>query len=256
MRRAAVLLLGLVVIGALASAQELYAFYYSRSPGRDMELNLMNTTSSQVQYEIRAYDAWGNQVWETTGDLAPKDAAFYLLSEQIPEDASHWGVLTVVATERLVIAPEYYVNGQPMAFDLVISSVSPVQEGSAYQLTLYHSEVTESGTGLVILNPWDQEVSGRLGIYRSDGSILGTTSFTLKPHESTFLNLVLLVGQGTRNWGLVEVATNDRSIVAAIIRVVGGAMQVKNVTQAQLVAAISPTEQPAPEVETPPRKED
>jgi len=37
---------------------------------------------------------------------------------------------------------------------------------------------------------------------------------------------------------------------------VGGAMQVKNVTQAQLVAAISPTEQPAPEVETPPRKED
>jgi len=238
----------------MVQAQQLYAFYYSRSPGRDVEINLLNTTSEPTQYQVHAYDVWGNQIWEATGDLAAKDATFYLLSEQIAEDAANWGVLTVTSAERLVIAPEYFVNGQAVAFDIINRAVSGTTAGSAYQLVLYHTEVAESNVGLIVMNPWDQEVSGRLVIYRSDGSPLGQAELKLTAYEAKFFNIAQLVGQGSRNWGVVEVVVNQRPVVAASTRLMGGGIQIKNVTEAWTVEEVSPTGTPG--VVTPPKKED
>ena len=161
----------------------------------------------------------------------------------------------MVSTERLVIALDYYVNGEPAAFDLITRAVPDSQTGSTYQLVLYHTEVTELGTALILTNPWDQEVSGQLVIYKSDGSRLGVTDLTFSPYEAKFVNLGQLVGQGSRNWGVLEVVTQDRSIVAACVRVMGGAMQVENVAEAWTVEAAQPVVTP-PGPETPPKKED
>ena len=62
----------LVIIGVVfaGSAQHMYVVYYSRSPQQDLEVSILNASSSEAGYRIDAYDAHGTLSWQQTGQLA------------------------------------------------------------------------------------------------------------------------------------------------------------------------------------------
>jgi len=226
-----------------AGAQHFYACFYSRSAGQDLELNLLNVSTAPSEYQVRVYDAWGDLLWEVQGQLNPFDAAFYRLGKAVEEGDTNWGVVSVVSQERLVLGLEYSIRGQVHSIDIVDQEVAGIQTGSSYLTAAYHTNITDALTSVVVMNPWDQEITGHLVVYKSDGSSLYDADLSLSAHESTSLNLAQLVGHGSRHWGLVEVITQNGGVVLACKYLKGHVLQVENVIGSE----VSPGEgTPAP----------
>jgi hypothetical protein len=227
-----VLLLGLLVFGMLVYAQHSYAFFYSRAAGQDLEITLLNTAAAQTAYLINAYDAWGTPLWKQSGSLAPHDAAFYLMSANVPEGDVNWGVVTVTSQERLILGLEYLLRGQLHSIDIVSQEVITPESEMSYQIGAYHTQASEAFTSLLVMNPLDQTAAGRLVVYKNDGALVYESEITLAVHESNSYNLAQFVGQGSKLWGFVEVVTEEGSVVVACKYLKEGILQVVNVAHA------------------------
>ncbi|MCR4392535.1 MAG: hypothetical protein NUV94_07225 [Candidatus Acetothermia bacterium] len=247
MRKIVILIVGLVFVGALAWGQHFYAVHYSRAGGQDLEISLCNTTGKDSSYTIRAYDPWGKPLWEATGVLRPHNAAFHLIGNQVPEKETNWGVLVVDSQEPLVLGLEYSAKGRLHSVDIVSTVVPAREAGTAFQVAGYYSQVPDSFMALAVMNPWDQAVSGRLVVYKSDGSVAYQGDISLAAYESNSYSLAKLVGEDVTLWGLVEVVTDGAPVVMAAKLLIGGVLQVKNV-----IGALRVVVQPA--APTPPRK--
>jgi len=254
MKRGLLVLLGFLALGVLGLGQHVYVFYYSRSSGQDAEVNLLNISTKPSNYKLQIYDAWGKLLWEKEGDLAPKDATFQTLSKNIPEDAGNWGIALVTSSEPMVIGVEYFLNQESVTVDLITWEF-PTQGESVYWAGIYHTEVAGTSTGLILMNPSGQEVTGQLVIYKSDGSVASQGSFTLSPFEAKFYNLLQIVESSTRMWGLLEVFSQGSPIAIACKYFRDNLMRVKNVPGQFLQQVTEQPNQPQP-VTPGPQKED
>ncbi|MFC2105448.1 hypothetical protein ACFLS5_01755 [Candidatus Bipolaricaulota bacterium] len=225
-----------VSASSFAADQSIYAFFYSRSSGQDAEINLVNTTAETSEYVVRAYDAWGALLWEKAASLAPYDAAFYVLGEVIPEGDSNWGVVVVISQQALVIAGEYSIQGLLHSIDVISQPLAIPEAATGYINSVYHTEASDGATSLFVLNPWSQEIAGRLTVYKSDGTPAFSTEVILAAHESNSYNLAQLVGQDTRSWGLAEVTTSGGSVVIACKYFRSGILRVENNAQNRPIA--------------------
>jgi len=224
--------------GLAVSAQHVYAVYYSRSPGQDLEVNLINATASDNTYEITAFDVLGSTSWEATAQLAPSDATFYLLSEYLPEAAAQWGVLLIVSASELVLGLEYSFQGQLYAVEIVTDEVVIPSEETAYSLVAYHTAVSDAVTAAILMNPFLVDASGRLIVRGADGSILHQADVSLSPRASDILNLAEIVGQGARNWGAVELEIDEGMMILACKYFKSGIIQVANVSTARPAGSV------------------
>ena len=241
------------LLGGLANAQSLYAFFYSRAAGQDLEINLLNPAATQTNYLINAYDAWGNAVWEETGTLAAKDASFYTISDAIPEADSNWGVIVVASQERLMIGLEYSLKGRLHSVDMIGHALLVPEAGTSYQIGAYHTEVSDAVTSLVVMNPWAVETTGQLVVYGNDGAAIYQAELTLSPYESNAYNLAELAGQSSKTWGVAEVTINQASVVLACKYFKDGLLQVENFAEVWPVTVAPTSSTPG---ESTPDKED
>lgn len=252
MRRWYLLVLGLLVVMLFASGQHRYAFHYSRAAGQDLEINLCNTAAKESSYTIQIYDPWGKLLWEGNGTLQPYDAVYYLVSNCVPEEKeTNWGVVIVDSQEPLVLGLEYYVKGAVHSVDVVDTEIPAPEAKAVFRTVSYYSQIPQAFTAIVLMNPWNQAVSGRLVVYQSDGSIANQMDFTLKAYEANSYSLAKLVGEGSKLWGLVEVLTNDGPVVLTCKFVISGIVHVQNMVGAQRVGTSAPSTTTPP----PPKKE-
>lgn len=230
MRRLCALTLALLVMGIAASGQHFYAFYYDRSGGQDLEINLLNTMPDPAQITLRAYDAYGKPLWTASDTLAGYTGGFVQLSRYIPEAAEHWGVVTVESGERLVIALEYLVDGERASVDHVSQEVPELTADEPYWLGAYYSQVGDASTGLVVMNPWNEAVACAITVYRQDGRVVYEAELFLNPHESEYYSLEKIIGHGPYLWGLVDIRMVGKAVVAAV-EYYGRGLRVDNITQ-------------------------
>jgi len=246
MKKLLVVITLVTIWGTTNFGQCIYAFYYSRSPGQSLKLNLINLASEVVQCQVRAYDAWGNRIWEARGTLKPKDSAYYSLGKVIKEADGNWGVMTVISTGRLLINVEYFIAGNLASVDTIAQELPFVEEGGIFQLGLYHLEVPEAKffTGLIVMNPWNITVKGRLVLYDNEGKPLFQGKFELNPYESAFYNLIELV-ENAKAWGLAEILVEPVPIVIAGKYLYADTQRIENVVTNWRVP-LGSEEQPVP----------
>ncbi|HAZ27973.1 TPA: hypothetical protein DCY67_05095 [Candidatus Acetothermia bacterium] len=220
----------IVLGGALAWGQYFYAFYYDRSGGQDLEINLLNTMPDPTEVVITAYDAYGKLLWSLKDTMEGYVGAFVQLVRYVPEGKAHWGVVTVESEERLVIGLEYLVDGDLASVDHISQTVPELAPEEHYWLGAYWTQVGDASTGLIVMNPWDEPVACFVTVYRQDGEIVYEGEFLLNPHEASFLDLEDELGHGPFLWGLVDVEMAGKAVVVAVEYYSRG-LKVDNITQ-------------------------
>ncbi|HEU68329.1 MAG TPA: hypothetical protein ENN53_03820 [Candidatus Acetothermia bacterium] len=230
MRRILVLAAMLALGGVLACGQYLYAFYYDRSGGQDLEMNFLCTMPSPAQVRVSVYDAYGTQLWTRSQTLAPYGGAFVQLGRYVPAGDAHWGVATVESDVPLVIGLEYLLDGELVSIDHISQTVPELDPEESYWLGGYWTQVGDAATGIVVMNPWNDAVAYYITIYRQDGVVLYEEELGLGPHESTFYDLDGTFGHGAYLWGLVDVEMAGKAVVVAV-EYYGRGLEVDNITQ-------------------------
>lgn len=230
MRKIAGLAVLLALASTLAWGQYLYAFYYDRSGGQDLEINLLNTMPDPAEVAITVYDAYGKLLWSRTDTLNGYAGAFVQLGRYVPAGKAHWGVVTVESEERLVIGLEYLVDGDLASVDHISQMVPELGPDESYWLGAYWTQVGDASTGVIVMNPWDEVVACSISVYRQDGEILYADELLLNPREATFLDLEDELGHGPFLWGLVDVEMAGKAVVVAI-EYYGRGLKVDNIIQ-------------------------
>ncbi len=229
MRKILILAVVLVLGGVLACGQYRYAFYYDRSGGQDLEINLLNTLPQPAQVRVSVYDAYGVRLWTRSQTLAPYGGAFVQFGRYVPAGDAHWGVAAVDSDAPLVLGLEYFLDGDLVAVDHIGQTVPELIGGVSYWLGAYWTQVGEASTGLIVMNPWDETVACYLTVYRQDGEILYEEELGLGPYESTYYDFEAAFGQGPYLWGFVDVEMVGKAVVAAV-EYYGRGLEVDNIT--------------------------
>lgn len=231
MRSMCVLLLAaLVLASAVALAEEPYAFYYDRTPGRDVIVNVLNPAIQDVDYQITVYGAQGELLWSGSGVLEGLSGRYFSLGQLVPAGEGHWGLMIVECATPLIIGLEYIWEESLVSVDHITQRVPKLEQGVPYWLGAYHAQPEGRSTGLIVLNPWPDMASCTVSVYRQDGIVLYETTLSLAPHSSSFVNLSTVIGQGPFMWGLVDVEMADRAVVMAL-EYYGESVEVDNVSQ-------------------------
>ncbi len=230
MRKVLMLALVLALGSILAWGQYFYAFYYDRSGGQDLEMNLLNTMPDPAQVRVNVYDAYGARLWARSQAVAGYGGAFVQLGRYVPEGNAHWGLVTVHSDAPLVLGLEYLLGGELVSVDHVNQTVPELNPGESYWLGAYWSQVGDASTGVIVLNPWDEVVACYVTIYRQDGAVLYEEELWLDPREATFYDLERAFGHGPFLWGLVDVEMAGKAVVVAV-EYYGRGLRVNNVTQ-------------------------
>ena len=230
MRYAALVVCIVIGIGAAGVAQHQYAFYYDLSGGQDLMINMMNTMEESSAYLIEVYDAWGNLLWQKTGELAAYEAEFYKLGEFVAAGDTNWGVTTVASEEQLVIGLEYLAGGELVSIDNVSQEVPELEGGVPYWLGAYYTQAEGLSTGVIVMNPHDEAASVSVSLRNPNGELLYSQDIDLAPYESEYLDLDKVVGQGGLIWGLVDVQMQENAVVVAV-EYYGERLEVDNITE-------------------------
>ncbi|HAF71522.1 MAG: hypothetical protein XD60_0351 [Acetothermia bacterium 64_32] len=230
MRYAALVVCILIGIGAAGVAQHQYAFYYDLSGGQDLVINMMNTMEESSAYLIEVYDAWGNLLWQKTGELGAYEAEFYRLGEFVAAEEMNWGVVTLASEQELVFGLEYLAGGELASIDNISREVPEVESGVPYWLGAYYTQAEGLSTGVIIMNPHAEATSVNVSLRNPNGALLYSQDIDLGPHESEYLDLDKLVGQGGLIWGLVDVQMQEKAVVVAV-EYYGERLEVDNITE-------------------------
>lgn len=225
-----VLVLALLFLwgGVFACGQYLYAFYYDRSGGQDLEMNFLGTRPSPAQVRVSVYDAYGTQLWMRSQTLPPYGGAFVQLGRYVPAGDAHWGVATVESDIPLVIGLEYLLKGELVSIDHISQTVPELDPEERYGVGGYWTGVGDAATGIVVMNPWDEAAGCSVTIYRQDGAVLHVEELKLGPYESAFYDLAAAFGHGAYLWGVVEVTMAGRGVVVAV-EYYGRGLEVDNI---------------------------
>ncbi len=208
---AIVLMAGVAVFG-----QFHYGFYYDLSGGRDLEINLMNTMPWENGVTIEVHDAFGNLIWESYGPIPGHSTVYVRLGNDIPAGATHWGVVTVDSTDRVVIGLEYFADEALVSVDTIYNEIPIVEAGESYWIGSYYSQVVDVDTAFVVMNPWPSDSLCTVSAYNANGVPVYTRDFWLAPYESEFVALGQEIGSGSLLYGLLDVRLEGQLVVLAI----------------------------------------
>jgi len=203
-------------IGLAASGQFHYAFYYDLSGGQDLEINLMNTMPRANDLFIEVHDAYGGVVWDLSGTVAGYATAYTRLSEHIAPDDTHWGVVTVDSSDRLIIGLEYYKDGLLVSIDTIYSPVPEVDPDEPFWLGTYYTQVGDSETAYVLMNPSSKTAACSVTAYDANGAPVHSQEFVLSPYESEYVWLGREIAAGSLSYGLLDIEMQGQVVILAL----------------------------------------
>jgi len=204
----------LCCLGAMAQVH--YAFYYDLTAGQDVEINIMNPMFDPNDFALTVYDAYGAEIWSISGTLASAKSGYLVLGDHVPNVDYPWGVVTVDSTDRLIFGLEYYRNDQLVSIDSVVTEVPELNADEPFWLGTYYSQVGDSETAFIVMNPWPMTTSCRIQAYDSNGKNVYSQDFTLSPYESEYVDLTDAIGSDSSLWGLLDVTMQNRAVVIAL----------------------------------------
>ena len=213
-----VLVLAVLVglVGLCAMSQFHYAFYYDITGGQDAEVNLLNPMFTPTRFVMTVYDAYGAEIWATSGSLSSAESGFVRLGESVPYDEFAWGVVVVESDDRLILGVEYSLNDEIVSIDTVVTEVPALNSFETYWLGTYYSQVGDSETAFIVMNPWSVETACTVAAYNSDSVQVYERDFVLGGHESEYVDLSSVLGSSGLLWGLLDVTMQDRAVVVAL----------------------------------------
>ena len=233
MRNCIIALALVAVLSVAVCANYTYAFYYDRSPGRDLDFNIFNPMPDPTSYTISVYDAYGDRACWLTGDLSGFDSTFYTMSDHTSASGSRWGIAVIASTQRLVIGLEYKKNGELVSLDNIYREVPDLIPGVPYWSGGYYCTVGNSDTLLILLNPSNSRATVTWGMYDQSGDMLFADIVTLSAHESTFVRLGQHAGSSSYSWGFVDIMMEDAPVIVAMEYTGRGAdgLEIDNITE-------------------------
>jgi len=206
----------LILVGFCAVSQYHYAFYYDITGGQDVEVNLINPMFSSTDFVITVHDAYGAEIWAMTGSLASAEAGYVRLGDHVPYDDLAWGVVTVDSDDRLIIGIEYLYDGEVISIDTVVTRVPDLNSFETYWLGTYYSQVGDSETAFIVMNPWPVTVACTVTAYNRESVRVYERDFRLGAHESEYVNLTSVLGSSGLLWGLLDVEMHGQAVVIAL----------------------------------------
>ncbi len=212
----ALLLSATLAISGLALAAQPYGFYYDRTPGHDLVVNLLNPAVEDVDYRLTVYATDGSLLWSGPGTVEALAGRYIELGQLIPEGERHWGVAILECNTPLVIGLEYLWEGTLVSVDHVTQRAPTLEPDVQYWIGAYHAQPEGQASGLVVMNPWPQAVACTVSIYRQDGVPLHERSLSLPPYSSHYVNVSATVGYGPYMWGLVDVRMQGQAVLLAM----------------------------------------
>ena len=216
MRKLVLALFVCIALGLTGAAQYRYAFYHDNTPGRDVEVNLLNTMDWAADITIEVYDAYGDLVWSDYGTIPAYSGGYWALSDYLPSYNTNYGVVTVESTEQLVIGLEYYSGAQLVSVDTVYTELPVLSSNELFWLGTYYTQVQPSSTGMILMNPWNFPAACTVTAYDTMGSVVFTQDIVLSAHEAVFHDLTEFLGHGAYMWGLLDVQMQDRAVILAM----------------------------------------
>ena len=176
---------------------ELYVSHFAQGAGIYSEVNLINRADAALDIEARILDDRGQllrdpEIGENPTRLrVPKDGQFLARLDELFRIAGGRLITGQLVFEVLTFRG-FYPLSLSMAGSLVIGGENqkflaalPLVLPPARQL-FFAQVIEERGiyTGLSLLNPSERLSSNiTLSVYRSDGTLVGSRSFTLRPQE-------------------------------------------------------------------------
>ena len=233
MRKCIIALALVAILGGIAYADYTYAFYYDRSPGRDLEFNIFNPMPNTASYTVAVYDAYGDRACWLSGTLSGYDSTFYTMSEHTSASGSRWGIAVVSSTQRLVIGLEYKKDGALVSIDNIYREVPDLSPGVPYWAGGYYCTVGNSDTLMILLNPTNSYATVSWGLYDQSGDLIFADVVTLRAHESEYVLLGQIAGSSTYSWGFVDIMMEDAPVIVAMEYTGRGAdgLEIDNITE-------------------------
>jgi len=229
------MLIGAIVLstGLVAVGQFHYAFYYDLSGGQDLEINLINAMPWTNEVTMVVHDAYGGEIWATAAELVGYEPGFVRLGDEIPSGGTHWGVVTVDSTGRIIIGLEYFADGLLISVDTIYNEVPVLNPDEQFWLGTYYSQAGDAETAYIVMNPWPSTARCTVTVYDSAGDWLYAEDFALGPYEAEYVRLGDAVGSGGLIWGLLDVSMEDVSVIVALEYAGRGCsgLEIDNVTE-------------------------
>jgi hypothetical protein len=204
------------LVGLCAVSQYHYAFYYDITGGQDVEVNVLNPMFGTTSFVMTVHDAFGAEIWATSGSLASAESGFVRLGDSVPYDDLAWGVVTVESNDRLIIGIEYLYDGEVISIDTVVTEVPDLNSFETYWLGTYYSQARNSETAFIVMNPWPVMAQCTIAAYNSESVRLYEREFSLGAYESEFVNLTSVLGSSGLLWGLLDVEMHGQAVVIAV----------------------------------------
>lgn len=254
MRKAVLLALGVLFLGLVGSAQYIYALYYDRSGGGDLEVNFLNTSPASATFALGVYDAWGRVLAQESAQLAPLDTGYWRLGESIAAEDVNWGLVRVESDGPLALGLEYFdADGELTTVDTIAQELPAPAPDVRFRLVGYYNQVGDAATEITLINPWDTAVTCSAKIYDADGKLIYEEELTINPYEAEFGPFEDLIGTSSYHFGLVEVESVGYPLVAALEHYGRGwsGLEIDNLMP---LIAVAPPAAPPPEAppEAPP----
>ena len=205
-----------VLVGFCAVSQYHYAFYYDITGGQDVEVNVLNPMFTPTNFVMTVHDAFGAEIWATAGSLASAQSGFVRLGGNVPYDDDAWGVVNVESDDRLIIGIEYLYDDEIISIDSIVTEVPALNSFETYWLGTHYSQVGESETAFIVMNPWPVTTACTVTAYNSESVRIYERDFSLGAYESEYVALTSVLGSSGLLWGLLDVKMQGQAVVIAV----------------------------------------
>ena len=215
-------LLGLLVIllPALGATARTLSTYFNCLPGSVTALVLTNASSydSEDAFTVTMYDAEGGLLETITRGLGPYESTVLFLNDFIEEAGElSWGSLNIEA--RVLLQAGLWLGTEEAWVSVTnVQAQTLSTEGLDIRYYWYgvnYANTQNRRTGVSIINPSEESVSGTAYVYDSAGQLQNFSDFTLGPHRSAYFQPESVVPSGQDQWGLIDIRSTLPLVVAS-----------------------------------------
>ena len=183
-----------------------YTLYHDSTEGRRTVVVLTNLDDDEASTLLTAYDADGQVVARSD---VPLDgfASEAVVIEIDPEGEQAWGLARVETSGRLALTTWISLGDRWQSVENVTGSLMPLAdlEHDGYWMTANYASTMNRTTLLLLVNPYDEPVSGEIYVYDEAGNRLSLRSFDLAAHTTAALLPVETQYADETTWGMLDV---------------------------------------------------
>jgi len=214
-----VLLLSFLSLSVLSEARTFTA-YYSCLPGTVTAVALTNASAydSEEAFTLTLYDAEGTLLQTITRGLASYQSIVLFLNDFVEEpDKFSWGSLNIESS--ILLQAGLWIGTETAwvsVINLQVQLLSAEELGVVYYWYGANYANTENRrTGIGIINPGDDTITGTAYFYNAAGELRNPSDFTLSPHRSAYFVPETVFPVDKELWGLIDIRATAPLVVVS-----------------------------------------